>query len=307
MMSRILARVLGDPGGPATVRPRLPMMFEPGLDLAPGPAPPAPANQGRYGAGNPLIGEPGDGEASDPVLPRRSAMFEPGLGVAHGPGPRAATRATGSLGGYDASLGRYDVGEPGTGRDAHEAGGVAAGALRRPGAWRGELDDPMRSTHAAADPAQAQFGGDAPGVPGADANAAMAGPGGPVRAHPARPPGPQVAAALGWPAAHGGADLVGADGAAPTAVSLAEPAASQAGAAQPFRPNPAPGPGTTSAARERRAAGPAAAEPVVRISIGRVEIRADRPDALRPARPAARPRQPGVELSEYLRRRSGQR
>jgi len=307
-MSRILARVLGDPGGPASIRPRLPMMFEPGLDLAPGPDLPAPGSQGRYdvgepGVGGPWAGEPGAGEPGggedtgassaaaadaparpgawpstpgDPVRPRLPAMFEHGLGLASGPRPRATD-----------SLGRYGAGEPGAGQDAHESEGVAVEEPGRPRARHSEPDDPMRS------PGMAEAAG---------ADAAMAGPGRPIQAHPVRPAGTHVAGALAWPSAHGGADV-----APPATVSLAELAAGQAAAAQPARQYLSPDPRMTAAARERRAASPASAEPVVRISIGRVEIRADRTDAPRPARPAARPRQPGVELSEYLRRRGGRR
>jgi hypothetical protein len=36
-MSRVLARVLDTPAGPGSVRPRLPTLFEPGLDIATGP------------------------------------------------------------------------------------------------------------------------------------------------------------------------------------------------------------------------------------------------------------------------------
>jgi hypothetical protein len=77
-----------------------------------------------------------------------------------------------------------------------------------------------------------------------------------------------------------------------------------AGPARPAEPPWARQPGTS---RQRRQAGRENPEPVVRISIGRVEIRADGADAPRPRRQAARTRQPALELSEYLRRRDGRR
>jgi hypothetical protein len=50
-----------------------------------------------------------------------------------------------------------------------------------------------------------------------------------------------------------------------------------------------------------RGSGPAAPEPVIRVTIGRIEVRAFAPAA--PAAPAARPAAPRLGLAEYLRRR----
>jgi hypothetical protein len=51
----------------------------------------------------------------------------------------------------------------------------------------------------------------------------------------------------------------------------------------------------------------AEAEPTVHITIGQVEIRADRGAAARPARPAGKPRRVAPELSEYLQQRGRRR
>jgi hypothetical protein len=80
-----------------------------------------------------------------------------------------------------------------------------------------------------------------------------------------------------------------------------EPAAPRAPARLRHPPD-----GNPAAASRRSAAREARAEPVVHISIGRVEIRADRAAAPRPERQASRLRPAAPDLSEYLQRR-GQR
>lgn len=279
-MSRILARVLGDPGGPAPVRPKLPMMFEPGLDLVPGPAMLTPGSEGRSDVGAPSAGDPGtDGSGTGG---RGSGADAPGVGADAGASNAAAADTP-----------------------AHPRSWPAVPShpvrIRVPGhqpAWRSARDDPMRSPHAAADPATT-WSGDGPA---AEVDAAGSGPARPVRRHPGWLAGTQVPGELAGGSPAGEADVAGSP-----SMPRAELAAGHAVAAPPARQSEPPDPATIAPARERRAVRTAAAEPVVRISIGRVEIRSGRADAPGPVRPVARPRQPGVELSEYLRRRSGQR
>jgi hypothetical protein len=54
--------------------------------------------------------------------------------------------------------------------------------------------------------------------------------------------------------------------------------------------------------RAEAGAAPPAAEPTIRVTIGRIEVRATAPTP--PPAPAARPAGPRLTLEEYLRRRS---
>lgn len=251
-MSRILGRVLGDPAGPDLVRPRLPMLFEPGLGVAAEP----------------------DDIAMEAVHPDGSPS-----GPADGPqapaGPAAGPPAV-----------------PG-----HMTGGwppAAAGTPR-----------PVPSRPSPAEPARV------PGPAGSylPEDAATAHPGRPRQAHPVRPepafppaPSPAPPPAAGpRPAAPGTNPVMPGErpGLAPMAALL--PMAALAAPAHPARraaENPAAG---HLAAGEAR--GAPDAEPVVHISIGRVEIRADRAAPPPAERRASRPRPVAPDLSEYLKRR----
>jgi hypothetical protein len=255
-MSRILGRVLGDPAGPDLVRPRLPMLFEPGLGVAAGPD--DIAAEAVHPGGSPSV--PADG----PQAP---------AGPAAGP-PAVPGNLTG---GWPLAAGTPLV-VPSWPSFAESA--------RAPGPAGPYPPEDAAPAH--------------PGLP------RQAHPGLPRQAHPVRP-----------------------EPALPPAPSPAPPPATDPGPAapgtNPVRPAPRPGlapmaalpPMAAPAAVAHRAAeSPAAghlaageargapdAEPVVHISIGRVEIRADRAVPPPAERRASRPRPAAPDLSEYLKRR----
>lgn len=245
-MSRILGRVLGDQAGPDLVRPRLPMLFEPGLGVAAGPddiameavdpgsSPSVPADGPQAPAGPAAV--PGHLTGGWPPAAA-------GMPVLSWPSPARPARAPGPTGSYppeDAAT--ADSGRP---RQAHPV--------------RPELALPP-----APSPAQAPATGPRPAAPGTD----------PVM------PGPRP-------------------GLTPMAAPL--PMATLAAPAHPARR------AAESPAARHLAAGEARgapdAEPVVHISIGRVEIRADRAAPPPAERRASRPRPAAPDLSEYLKRR----
>lgn len=253
-MSRILARVLGDPAGPTPVRPRLPTLFEPGLDLVPEQEDIAAAAARPDGSPSP---RPEPARAPDDLAPGRPPV----------PGDRASA-------GQPAAEHRPLA--------ASSPSGGPAGPVRR------SLP---------------------PGAPPPD-GAAASRPGGARQAHPVRP---ESALAPARPPAIPTAAVrpVSADGAA-RAIRPAPPAGPAPAAAAvrvPVHPRQLPD-GDQAAPRRpatRAARGGASAEPVVHISIGRVEIRAPRADAPRAERPARQPRPAAPDLSEYLQRRGKQR
>ena len=89
-MSRILSRALGDPAGPDAVRPRLPTMFEPGLDLAGEPGPGATAGLDDVAA-EPVRGA--GALATHPDMPRNLADPAPGPRLVLHDSPRARQSA----------------------------------------------------------------------------------------------------------------------------------------------------------------------------------------------------------------------
>ena len=259
-MSRIMARATGAWAGQPTLRPRLPLLFEPGLDVrAPGgdgePAaewaatsawagPPgtADAEPDREGAAG---GTPADQGAAGPAGPgpARPDGDEPGperqtaAGRAARPAmaPRNPARPAGSPRRRDMAA---------TGAAIGTGSGVpVTGPARAAVTW----PDAARPASAASFKTVGRGPAGQGPRPGDDR--ATAGPGGRRRSYPVRPvphedgPGP-----------------------APAASDLAH----------------APAPADMPAA-SAWPAGPAAAAPVVRIEIGRVEIRAEPA----PARPAA--------------------
>jgi hypothetical protein len=286
-MSRILARVLGGSAGPDPVLPRLPTRFEPGLEMATGPAltadepqavgpadlePFAPAGDRVVRAASPAA------RLNDPLAGRGSWPAPPPAG------PPPAVPASGP-GGPGSPGGRPGPGhQPGGASPSGPAAGTAGRAgLAEPsrpeeaGSPRPGHQRPAYLVRSASDvPELAEPPASQPHPPGR-----TAGPAGPDR--PADPA--PMAAARG--------ELTG----------------------QPRWPEPSPVPGgRPGRAAPRRAArpvqGPAEAEPVVHITIGQVEIRADRAAAggqAPAARPAARARRVAPELSEYLQRRGKQR
>jgi hypothetical protein len=288
-MSRILARALGGPAGPDPVRPRLPTRFEPGLEMASAPElvagepeaggredlePSGPAAGDRAGG---VIGPAGRSEPREPADPRAgSPLAGPGSPVVR-PGPGHQSR------GGPASVlpagpgGGSGSGGPGGGSGSGGLDGRAGSGGPGGGAGTGGLDRPQDG-----DPRRRERS--APAYPVRPAPAI------PELAEPPAPPGSAAGSiAPVWPA-----DQL--------------PAAAMS--TGPARPDPGAGPGW---AAQRRAARPgpghAAAEPAVHITIGQVEIRADRA-AGEPGRTAARPggraRRVAPDLSEYLQRR-GQR
>lgn len=331
-MSRVLGRALRPGDGPAPVRPRLPALFEPGLDLvraAAGPEQlPAPElaeekdhqdnQQLQNGswlspAGPDLAG--GGAPGAEPGIPGTSATagYRPAAGSARasaqGGVPDRARRSTRMPG--------YPI-RPANGTDAGDypfAGPAAPGAAAGgSAAWPSPTAD-AESASAAPSAPSAGAGGrasssfwrspqrldrpaaDAAGGPSAGPLAPGAGEVTPAGAASAwwPAPGRWLAAAprLHRDARQHGASQHGAGGEGVGQHSV-DPGSVDPGS---------PGQGGVALGRVR----PAAAEPVVRISIGRVEIRADRADAPRPPRPASRPRPPALDLAEYLRRRGGQR
>lgn len=287
-MSRVLDRALRPADGPAPVRPRLPALFEPGLDLI------------RATAGPEQFPVP-------EMAGERDRQDDPEIWNGSSRLPQAAQDLTG---------GEAHGAEPGAPRTS-AAPGHHPGSIRAP-AQGGAPDRARRSTRMPSYPVRPANGTDAAGYPFAG------------------PPGPG-AAAVG-PAARGSwqrSDWPSLRADSPESAPARDPARamivplSQRPPAPRRRPAAVPrlhrdarqhgagwdradwdsayqgSPGPGGVARGGIQQGPA--EPVVRISIGRVEIRADRADAPRPQRPAPRPRQPALDLAEYLRRRGGQR
>ena len=226
-------------------------------------------------------------------------LFEPGLGVAAGPDDITMEAAHPD--------GSPSVPADGTQPPAGPASGPPAAPGQPTGGWPPAAAGtplPVPSWPSPAEPARA------PGPAGSylPEDAAIgrsrppaAGASGPPRA---RAPARASPAAGGWPAPGGslGTNPVRPGprpGLAPMAALL--PMAAPAAPAYPARPaaeSPAAG---HLAAGEAR--GAPDAEPVVHISIGRVEIRADRAAPPPAERRASRPRPAAPDLSEYLKRR----
>jgi hypothetical protein len=310
-MSRILGRALGGPAGPDPVRPRLPTRFEPGLEMASAPElvagepgaggredlePSGPAAGERAGG---VIGPAGRSEPREPADPAAgsplagpgsgSSAGRPVPGLPAGPGGRTGTAgqdgeaASGGLGGWAGSGGLDgQAGSGGTGggvASGRTGGGVAVGGLEGWPGTAGLVRTPDAGLRRRERPERAYPVRPASAIPElAEPPAPPDGAAGPVR-----PAGQRSAAAMNAAAMSTG----------------------------PARPDPGEEPGW---AAQRRAARPgpghAAAEPAVHITIGQVEIRADRAAAGEPGRLAARPggraRRVAPDLSEYLQRR-GQR
>jgi len=301
-VSRILARATGAWAGQPTLRPRLPLLFEPGLDVR------APGSDGEpaaeWAATSTWAGPPGTADAEpDREGPDREGAAggppaDQGAAGPGGPGPAwpdrdgpGPERRTAAVLAAQSAMAPRDLARPaGSPRLRDMAATVAAigtgagvqatGPARAPVTW----PDTARPASAASfKPVGRGAAGQGP-RPGDDQTAA--GPGGRRRSYPVRPlphedgPGPAPAAS-DLPHAPASADM---------------PAAS----AWPVGP--------AAAAMSAATPGPSAA-PVVRIEIGRVEIRAEpapgRPAAAaQPARPASR-RRPAPDLAEYLKRRDG--
>ena len=286
-MSRILARVLGVHAGPEPVRPRLPSLFEPGLDMVTGPGLPA--------------GEP---EAAEPETAGRETA-----------GRETAGRET---------AGRETAGRETAGRDRKAAGHRGA----RPGGgwplWGGRRHAGHFTGGAAERPAGAGALGAraAVGQAGLAGHAASARPSAAKRAPAgtaARAPGPsRVGAPAAGRAARTSAAPAGQHGRpGRTGYQPADQAPAAAAHREPTRRrqlpelSPAPGgrPGWPAPRRAvpRPVQDPAGAEPAVHITIGQVEIRADRAAEPPAARPARQPRRVAPDLSDYLQRRGGPR
>lgn len=337
-MSRVLDRALRPADAPAPVRPRLPALFEPGLDLM------------RVAAGPEQLFVP-------EIAGERDHQDNPEVWNGSSWLPRAAP---------DLAGGAAQGAKLGAPRTSPTSGHRLAAAAIRVSAPGGAPDRAPRSTRLPDYPVRPANGTDLAGHP-------FAGPPAPGAAAPgaavpgAAVPGPAAgrsspaADAAGWPPATTAPLAPGAGEVTPAGAARACWPAPRADSPEPGsardparammvplaqRP-PAPGQQQAAAPRlhreaSQRGAGqhgagwdPAgwdsagqpsahqgsprpggaarggvhqgAAEPVVRISIGRVEIHADRADAPRPSRPASRPRQPALDLAEYLRRRGGQR
>ena len=289
-MSRILARALGGPAGPDPVRPRLPTRFEPGLEMASGP--------------ELVAGEPEAGGRED---------LEPS-------GPAAGDRAGGVIG----PAGRWS--EPREPADPRAGSPLAGSGSGSPVVWPGPGHQPRGGPAPVLPAGQGGGSGGLVGWAGSDGPGGGGGSGGldgragssglarPQDADPRRrersAPAYPVRPAPAIPEL---AEPPAPAGSAAGSVAQVWPADQLPAAAMstgPARPDPGQGPGW---AAQRRAARPgpvhAAAEPAVHITIGQVEIRADRaagePGRLA-ARPGGRARRVAPDLSEYLQRR-GQR
>ena len=296
-MSRILARALGGPAGPDPVRPRLPTRFEPGLEMASAP---------ELVAGQPEADGGEDLELSGPAAGDRAGGVIGPAGRWSEPREPADPRAGSPLAGPGSPAGR-----PGPGHQPR--GGPAPVLPAGPGGGSGGPDGSAGSGRL-----DGGAGSDGPGGgAGSDGPGGGAGTGGLARPQDADPrrrersapaypvrPAPAIPELAEPPAPAGSA----AGSVAPVWPADQLPAAAMS--TGPARSDPGEGPGW---AAQRRAARPgpvhAAAEPAVHITIGQVEIRADRA-AGEPGRPAARPggraRRVAPDLSEYLQRR-GQR
>jgi len=271
-MSRILARVLGGSAGPDPILAGPPPRFEPGLEMAAGPGLTA---EEAEAAG------PTDLEPSGPAGERAVRVVSPAARLDDLP---TDSRPEPPPAGPSWPDGRP---EPGP----QPPGAPAPGPARRPG-----RAEPSRPEEA---------GSPRPSRPR---------PAYPVRPAPAFPDLAEASAAQPRPPGRT------ADPAAPVRPADRAPAAAairerREPTGQRRRPDPGPAPdGRPGPAAPRRAArqvpGRTEAEPVVHITIGQVEIRADRAAAggAAPAgRPAARPRRVAPDLSEYLQRRGKQR
>jgi hypothetical protein len=297
-VSRILARATGAWAGQPTLRPRLPLLFEPGLDVR------VPGGDGEpaaeWAATSAWAGPPGtagaepDSEEAASGMPADQGAAAPGAlgpGWPDGDGPGQERQTAAGRAARPAIAPRDQDRPAGSLRLADMAAiGAATGAgAGVPATWpaRAAVTGPGAARPASA--ARFQPAGRRPAGlglrPGDDQ--ATAGQGGRRRSYPVRPvphedgPGPgPVPAALDLPHVPASADMPAASAWA------AVPAVAAISAAVP---------------------GPSAA-PVVRIEIGRVEIRAEpapaRPAASQPGRPAGC-RRPAPDLAEYLKRRDG--
>jgi hypothetical protein len=283
-VSRILARATGAWAGQPTLRPRLPLIFEPGLDVR------ATAGDGEsaaeWASTSAWVGPPGTAEAAGGTLADQDAA---------GPGAPGSAWADGDGPGPERQMAADRAARPAMApRDlARPAGSPRLGDMAATGAGAGvPATGPARAAVTwpdAAHPASAasfQPAGRRPASqrprPGDDQ--AAVGPGGRRRSYPVRlvphedEPGPGPAPVV--------VDLPHAPASADMPAASAWPAAAMSAAT----------PGLSAA-------------PVVRIEIGRVEIRAEpapaRPAAAsQPGRPASR-RRPAPDLAEYLKRRDG--
>jgi hypothetical protein len=273
-VSRLLARVLAA-SGPTPVRPRLPTLFEPGLDLVSGP----------------------DREESTTSEADKSDTPAPAPAVV-----RPEYLVAAELAGEPRSIWRNIPNDPWS--------PPPPTPYPMPGESRaGDSVIPEASAASARRAARAPAGMSGSAVPARITGTARARPDPGFPAYSVRPADP-AGLPPADPHAPGTADVALAPLAAPSspgdapAIPARGPAWVLAGPViQPLPLHDRP----AVAARPRRDAGRDSAEPTVRISIGRVEIRADRAEAPRPRRPAPRPRQPALDLAEYLRRRGGQR
>ncbi len=75
----------------------------------------------------------------------------------------------------------------------------------------------------------------------------------------------------------------------------------------PVEEDEEPEPGAVPGHRGQVAPAPAAGTPVVRVSIGRIEVRGAAPEPGTEARPAPERQRPALSLDDYLARRSGER
>ena len=284
-MSRILARATGAWGGQPTLRPRLPLLFEPGLDVR------APGDDGEpaaeWAAASAWDGPPGtadaepDSEGAAGGTPADQGAADPGAfgpGWPDGDGSGQERQAAAGRAARSAMTPRNPARPAGSPR-LRDVSGIGAGAVPAAGSAPAAVTRPDAARPARAarfQPASHRPAGQGP-RPGDDQ--AAAGPDG-RRSYPVRP------------VPHG-------DGPGPAPAALDLPHAP----AWPAWPA-----GPAAAAMSAAAPGLSAA-PVVRIEIGRVEIRAE-PAPPRPAaasqsgRPASR-RRPAPDLAEYLKRRDG--
>lgn len=288
-MSRILDRATGSHTGAGVVRPRLPMLFEPGLDVmgwhAAGPADSDPGEPSRWQ----------DGPAGAPAFPGEPVRHgEPEPALSGEPVPSAGPGPTAPDPGFTSPTSPARSWQPMQAADQAKLGmPTASTPLWGVPPTRGSAQRAARPvTGPPVSPA-----GPRPAGPRSGDDPATAGRPGFRQSHPVRlshaPAGTRATSAVRW------TDFP-ADGIRP-AGGIAVPWTSS-GQPGGFGQEPEDGLGGDAAARRSSAASPA---PVVRIEIGRVEIRANHSAALsRPERPGVR-RYPAPDLAKYLEKRGG--
>ena len=276
-MSRILARVLGVHAGPEPVRPRLPSLFEPGLDMVTGPGLPA--------------GEP---EAAEPETAGRETAGRETAGRETAGRETAGRETAGRETAGRETVRQLDIAAPGP-----AAGGLSGGDVAmRDISPAARPNDPLEPVRSVPEPPSARPGSPgmrpAPGHQPPSVPPPVPRPGHPVRPASALPrlaeppaPQPRLPGSTAGPVA----PVRPADR-APAAAAHREPTRRR----QLPELSPAPGgrPGWPAPRRAvpRPVQDPAGAEPAVHITIGQVEIRADRA-AEPPGRTPGAPAPPG--------------